>query len=176
MFQREGQPWQRVSPGSPFLDLGPSGQFDDLLVYPTHNAPIRVGERLYIFYTGGSAHRLDMSMGVMWIGRDRFVGMAHSRREPGELITKPVTLEHARIAVNAVRLHKGVVRLGLRHSNGDWIDGYGLQESRIDLSAGSDRTPARWKDKADVSELKGKKVWLHFQVDGASLYAYRFYD
>ena len=178
--QREGQTWRRVAPEKPFLDTGPRGQFDDILVYPSHNEPIAVGNRLYIYYTGGRAggfsRGIDMAMGVMWIVRDRFVGMAHSRREPGELITKPIVVEQPKLQVNAERLLKGEVRVGLRDVGGDFIPGYGLEDSRIDLMSATARTPVRWKDHRDLSELRGRKIHLHFQVDGASLYAYRFYD
>ena len=33
---------------------------------------------------------------------------------------------------------------------------------------------AKWKDKNDLSEVVDKEVVLHFEVNGAVLYAYRF--
>lgn len=51
IWQPEGGQWERVAPGVPFLDVGPEGAFDRLLAYPTHNAPIRIGDTLHIYYT-----------------------------------------------------------------------------------------------------------------------------
>ena len=175
---RDGQPWQRVCPGTLFLDTGPAGSFDRVLVYPTHNLPIENGEKIFLFYTGGAAGTgagMPMAMGMMWIMRDRFAGMAHSRREPGELITKPLTIERDKLEVNAERLFAGVVQVGVRRPDGEFIDGYGLDDCRVDLAGGA-RTAVRWKNKADLRELRGRTVWLHFRVDGAALYAYRLYD
>ena len=149
-----------------------------MLVYPTHNLPIENGEKIFLFYTGGAAGTgagMPMAMGMMWIMRDRFAGMAHSRREPGELITKPLTIERDKLEVNAERLFAGAVQVGVRRPDGEFIDGYGLDDCRVDLAGGA-RTAVRWKDKADLRELRGRTVWLHFRVDGAALYAYRLYD
>src|SRR5262249_29706390 len=79
--QREGKPWQRVAPGVPFLDVGPEGAFDRVLIYPTHNAPIRIGDRLLILYTGGGVRTdpnraIPMSIGLATIGLDRFAALA----------------------------------------------------------------------------------------------------
>ena len=49
---RDGLPWQRVVTGKPFLDTGPENSFDRVLAYPTHNAPIRIENKLCIYYTG----------------------------------------------------------------------------------------------------------------------------
>ena len=49
MSQREGQLWQRAAPGQYLLDNRPEDAFDRVLAYPTHNAPIHIGEQLYIF-------------------------------------------------------------------------------------------------------------------------------
>ena len=37
---REGLPWQRTTPGRPFLDVGPEGAFDRTLVHPSREAAL----------------------------------------------------------------------------------------------------------------------------------------
>ncbi|MBW3540719.1 MAG: hypothetical protein KY476_10645 [Planctomycetes bacterium] len=106
--QREGGKWRRAAPGTPFLDIGPEGAFDRTLIYPTHNAPIRIGETLYIFYTGGGAkidpkRGIPMSIGLATIGVDRFAGLASWRfagGTPGRLVTRPITVSHAGLEIN----------------------------------------------------------------------------
>jgi hypothetical protein len=36
------------------------------------------------------------------------------------------------------------------------------------------RYPVRWRTKVDLAELQGQSVVLHFTVNEASLYGYRF--
>ena len=38
------------------------------------------------------------------------------------------------------------------------------------------RNPVRWKSKKDLSELRGRRVYLHFRISGAVLYSFRFTD
>ena len=179
--QREGKPWQRVAPGEPFLDVGPEGAFDRTLIYPTHNAPIRLGDKVHIFYTGGGAKTdpkkgIPMSIGLATVGRDRFAGMAHWRgKDPGRLSTKPFEVKRLRLEVNAELLELAPVRVAVVGADGSALPGYGFDDCRPGEPAGV-YTPVRWKDKADLSELKGKNVALRFEVRGAVLYGYRLSD
>jgi len=179
--QREGKPWQRVAPGEPFLDVGPEGAFDRTLIYPTHNAPIRLGDKVHIFYTGGGAKAdpkkgIPMSIGLATVGRDRFAGMAHWRgKDPGRLSTKPFEVKRLRLEVNAELLELAPVRVAVVGADGSALPGYGFDDCRPGEPAGV-YTPVRWKDKADLSELKGKNVALRFEVRGAVLYGYRLSD
>ena len=139
--QREGGPWQRAAPGTAFLDIGPEGTFDRTLVYPTHNPPWRVGDRLHIYYTGAGPKAdgraggadMDMAIGVATIGLDRFAGLAHTRGEPGRLLTKPFRVERDRLEVNA-ELHFGRhdVRVAVKDAEGEDIPGYALDACRVD--------------------------------------------
>jgi hypothetical protein len=36
------------------------------------------------------------------------------------------------------------------------------------------RAPVRWKTRSDLAELQGQDVVLHFLINEASLYSYRF--
>lgn len=183
--QREGETWQRVAPNNPFLDVGAEDDFDRTLIYPTHNEPVRIDDILYIYYTGaGNGKRnedgpIPMSIGVATIGLDRFAGFAHSRDEPGLLLTKPIFIEHSRLQVN-VESHfspfSDSLRVSVHDINGDNIPGYTLEESVVDHHAEGIRKPAYWKGRSTLNELKGKKVHLQFEVKGAILYSYRLYD
>ena len=178
---RDGQKWNRVAPGTPFLDIGPEGAFDRLLAYPTHNAPCLVGDRLLIFYTGGAPTEDDgrgqhMSIGVASVRLDRFAGLAHRRRTPGQLVTKPLEVPHRGLEINAEPLYQSSVRLAIERADGSPIDGYGLEQSQIRLDPMQARVPARWKNKPDLAELQGQQVRLRFEIKQASLYAYRFFE
>jgi hypothetical protein len=176
---RDGQPWQRVMPGRPFLDVGPEGSFDRCLAYPTHNPPIRLGDELLIFYTGlGPGHRdrqdYSAAIGVMTIGLDRFAGMANARKAPGELLTRPLAVTGDALTIN---IEPGVwgkgVRVGLLDESGASIPGYGLDACEPVMVDGV-RLPVRWKDRAGLAPLRGRRVKLLFEITGATLYAFAF--
>jgi hypothetical protein len=181
--QREGQRWERVAAGAPYLDIGEEDSFDRVLIYPTHNAPIRVGDRLFIYYTGGGAMTagptpdcpgLPMAIGLASIRIDRFAALAHLRDAPGELLLKPLVIAKPRLLLNLEALLGPQVQLAALAPDGSVIPGYGFEESEIDLYSDPCRCPARWKGKPDLSELIGREVWLHFRIQGAALYSYGF--
>jgi len=196
---RDGLPWQRVVPGKPFLDTGPENSFDRVLAYPTHNAPIRIENKLCIYYTGmGSfdpefpvleGKRMQtgdlyspragdngqMAMGVAIIGLDRFAGMAHVRQEAGRLLSKPVTITHSEIEINFEPVLNPYIKLGLRDTNGDFIPGFTHDDSVIDTYDPNLRTAVKWKNKT-LKDIMGSTVFLDFEIAGSVLYSYRVFN
>jgi len=117
-----------------------------------------------------------MSMGLATIGLDRFAGLAHWRNLPsGKVVTKPLKIPAAHLAVNMEYVEYSPMRLGITDSSGSAIPGYTLEESRIELDLDRFYSWARWREKSDLSDLVGKDVILHFEVSGGVLYSYRFY-
>jgi len=179
--QREGGHWQRTAPGSQFLDVGPEGSFDRLLIYPSHNPPCLMGDQLGIFYTGASARNhprrgMPMSMGLATIGLDRFAGLGQWRSLPaGRVITKSLTVPHPELAVNVEHLEHTPIRVAVTTPDGAEIPGYGLEDSQVALELDRVYTWAKWRNKPDLSELVGKEVAFHFEIRGAVIYSYRFY-
>jgi len=103
---RDGGPWRRVQPGTSFLAVGSAGAFDRVQAYPTHNPPLRLGNKLYIFYTGSGARRdlgcgTPMSMGLATLDVDRFVALGtYESPVPGLLVTKPVKVAAGQLLLN----------------------------------------------------------------------------
>jgi hypothetical protein len=177
--QREGQKWQRVAPGVPFLDVGPEGAFDRALAYPTHNPPIRIDDTLYIFYTGGGARTdarkgIPMSIGVAMLRLDRFAGLANWRpRSPGMLITRPFTIAGKRLSLNVESFELNPIRAALSTPLGEFLPGHGFDDSQIDYDARRVYTEVRWRENRNVAHLSGKAVKLHVELKGAALYSFR---
>lgn len=178
--QREGGKWQRVAPGVPFLDVGPEGAFDRVLIYPTHNAPIRVGDELYIFYTGAGSKTdpkkgIPMAIGLATLKLDRFAALASWRAaKPGRVLTKPLRLARPRLEVNVESFELQPIRVAVVDEAGKALPGFGLEDSQVTYDGGKVYSPVRWKGGADLSGLVGRRVKLHFEVRGAALYGYRF--
>ena len=179
--QRPGGKWQRVFPNRPFLDVGPEEAFDRLLAYPSHNAPGRVREKLLFHYTGGGrkqhAHRgIPMAMGLATIGLDRFAGLGQWRNLPPGLVqTKPQQLTRKHLAVNVEYLEHTPLRVAIVGPDGSAFPGYSLDDSTIPVDTQRLYSLARWKNKADLSELVGQKIAIQFEIRGAVVYSYRFY-
>jgi len=151
-----------------------------VLIYPTHNPPIRIGDRLFIFYTGGGAKTdpdkgIPMSIGVATIGLDRFAGLANWRGKPeGKVVTQPFELERHQLQVNVETLELNPVRVAVSSEDGTVIPGYDFADSIVNCQPERIYSPVRWRDHADLSELRGRKVKLIFKLTGAILYSYRF--
>lgn len=173
LSHRDGEPYMRVAPGQAFLDAGPEGAFDRRQLYPTHNAPIRMGDRLHIYYTGEDCRENERSsIGLAVIGLDRFAGLAHQRREPGSIRTVPLTVAGSHLQVNVEPLlADSEVRVALCYPDHSAIPGYTLEDC-LPIRENNVRADVRWKDHPDVAALEGKVVLVHFQVKGSAIYSY----
>ena len=163
------------------LDVGEEGAFDRVLIYPTHNAPIHLGDELFIYYTGAGAWSatadspgMPMAIGVATLGMDRFAGLTHSRGAPGELLTRLLVVEKSNLQINLESILNPEVSLAVLAEDGSVIPGFSFDDSEIDLFRDPFRCPVRWKRKSDLAELVNKKVWLQFRIQGAILYSYRW--
>ncbi|MBI3864847.1 MAG: hypothetical protein HY290_23470 [Planctomycetia bacterium] len=180
IWQREGGTWQRVAPGVPFLDVGPEGAFDRLLAYPTHNAPIRLGETLYIFYTGGgvktnSQQGIPMSIGLATVRLDRFAGLGNWRsRRVGRIVTRPVMATHPHLDVNVDLLEAAPLQVAVVAADSTPLPGFSFDDCVMQYDRKNVYTRVRWKNRADLSSLAGNPIQLAFRVETAMLYSYRF--
>ncbi len=181
--QREGRQWERVAPGKPFRDIGPEGSFDRFLIYPTHNAPIRIGDELYLYYTGAAAMSdgstedcpgEPMAIGVATIRLDRFAGLAHRLFEPGQLLMRPMQITRPHIDINASPLFHGKLSLSIQRLDETPFEGFDFDDCQVNVYEDKIRNRIRWKNKADLSELIGQTAYLHFRIDGCILYSFRF--
>jgi hypothetical protein len=175
--------WTRVAPGTPFLDIGPDGAFDRCLIFPTHNPPIRIGDMLFIYYTGSGIRKdqnrgIPMSIGVATIPVDRFAGMACWRGPAGMLTTTPVVVSDQRLELNVEVLDldssENPPRVALTWPDGSEIPGFGFDDCRLSVDFDRIYTPVEWAGKTDLSELRDKEAVLHIELPGAVLYGFRF--
>ncbi len=180
IWQPEGGKWERVAPGVPFLDVGPEGAFDRLLAYPTHNAPIRIGDTLHIYYTGGGVKTnpkqgIPMSIGLATLRLDRFAGLGNWRsRRVGMVVTKPVMATHPHLDVNIELLEATPLQVAVVDAEGTPLPGFGFDECQMNYDPRQVYTRVRWKQRADLTSLQGQPIRLAFRVATALLYSYRF--
>lgn len=185
----DGERWSIVSKTQPLLAVGPKGAHDDGIVQATRNAPIRVGDKLLIFYDGChytidpekpqwlSVKDIQGTLNVGTIRLDGFAGMtvdaeASARhKKPGMLITRPVTVQNPQLEIN-IQGHKASARVAMLDEKLNVIPGYEL-ENCLPIAEDAVRAAVQWKDRADISALQGKRTCLLVQMSSGTLYSFR---
>ena len=176
--QREGDEWKRVVPGVNFFETGPEKSFDRLLAYPLHNAPIIMGDEIYIYYNGipgpeGKYADVTGGVGLAVIGLDRFVAFTHQRYDPGIVLTKVIEPATDILQINMEPFSGGYVKVAVKDAENKDIPGYTLDDC-IPIEKNCYRGQVRWNGHNDLNELRGKKIRLRFIIHGAALYSYRW--
>lgn len=176
---RDGIKWERVADRRTFLPLGPKGSWDDGMARCAERI-IRVGDELYIYYSGvngphsGPKFPADKivrthkpGIGLAILRRDGFVSL-DAGEEEGTLLTKPFEMPQGRLHLN-VDASSGWVRAGICDEAGKPLPGLerservtGDQKAALVVWPGEARVPA------------GKTTRLLLTAKRAKLYSYWF--
>ncbi|MEA1950633.1 MAG: hypothetical protein U9N87_04570, partial [Planctomycetota bacterium] len=177
MYSRDGVDWQRAVDRQTFLPYGPPGSWDQAWVTPSQNPPIRIGDKLYIFYQGRQTlHWAERpfghigSVGLAFLRPDGFVSMETQWNE-GTVSTAPLLLEGDKLHVNAVA-KPGTVCAEVLDLEGNPIAGFTRQDAVPMKMADSLDHVLTWKDNVTLAKLAGKKVRLRFYLRGAKLFSF----
>jgi hypothetical protein len=180
---RDGLHFSRVCRGEPFIPSGPLGYYDFMAMACSQPEPIIVDDTMYIYYTAANfPHNVDPTStapGILKCGaalatfkRDRFASLETSDFNPGpcRVVTKPFTVLHSKLFLNAATWMKGSIRVEALTRDWQPIPGFteplarGVQGNALDH-------PVRWRDNADVSKLIGKEIRLKFYLTRARIHA-----
>ncbi len=180
-YSRDGRHWLRAGDRRVFLPLSQSpGDFDWGSIYPLQ-APLPVGDEIWIYYTGfGVDHnhqlppgvsRVTNGIGLAKLRLDGFVSLQAGTDE-GSLTTRPFTFEGERLTINAAA-PRGRVQVEILGSDGLPLKGYGKADclmERFDQT----RRVVRWNGREDLGHLQGQVIQLKFTLQQAQLYSFRF--
>ncbi len=119
------------------------------------------------YYTGPDSRLRRFTYRV-----DGFVSV-RAPAEGGELLTKPLTFDGDKLAINFTTGDEGSVRVEIQGSDGQAIEGFALADG-TELRGDAIDQPVTWKAGADVGKLAGKPVRLRFELKDADLYSFRF--
>ncbi len=100
---------------------------------------------------------------------------AHSGKDGGQLTTKPLTFVGSQFIINYAAGEGGSVQVALLQEDGTPYSGFDLAASPS-LTGDAIAQVVTWKDKKNLSELKGKSVKVRFHLKNADLYSLRFRD
>ena len=185
----DGFHWNRYWEREPYIARGTEGTWDSGSV-STSGTPVAHGEFVFIYYNGGilgqheAGNRMG-SIGVAMTKTNRFVEQS-AGDTPGFLLTKEFILEGDRLLVNTTgsnlpnrppaELRVEILLESPSASDASYTDiivpGFSLAD--CDVITG-DRTKAEvtWNGSGDLSPLKGKPVYLRFQLRNKGLCAFQ---
>ena len=167
---RDLRQWERVCNRAPFMELSPVGDgsaYDTGQLVMT-NGPVRRNNELWFYYTASkhrsmsisdTLNRVGLDVGAVCMAKLRLDGFVSLKGgvEWGSVLTKPVTVDGGELHINVdswrARLRAEVIDA----DNGQTIPGYSTDES-IPTVIDSIDERLRWKDKPDISELRGRTV------------------
>jgi len=193
---RDGEQWILPNGKNSFLSVGDQGSYDDEMVCFTRNAPVVVGDELYLYYSASSAgfndkEAIDTNDHINYILKtcrstrkrilclaklrlDGFAGMtvdpmalARDNR-PAYLQTQPIEVIENDLRIN-IKNSDGTAKVGLYYENARPIEGYEL-ENCLYVEDGV-RTVVRWKERDNIASLKGKKIIVLIRLHKGTIYA-----
>lgn len=180
---RDGIHFTRVCRGEAFVPSGQLGYYDFMAMGCSQPKPIVVNDTVYFYYAADNTpHDADWAnadpalhqggAALATFKRDRFASLETSQFDSGpcRVITKPFTVGHGKLYLNAATWTKGSIRVEVLNRGWQPIPGYTLAESQQIQGDALDH-PVRWKDNADLSKLAGKEIRLKFYMTRSRIHA-----
>jgi hypothetical protein len=130
---------------------------------------VRTGPNELSLYVGQNYVQPTAHLGRYTLRLDGFASV-HAPYAGGEMITKPLVLEGAQLALNYSTSAAGGIRVEVQTATGEPIPGYTLEECPLLVGDTIDRTVA-WAAHADLRALNGQTVRLRFVMKDADLFA-----
>ena len=186
LTSRDGETWMRV-PGDPLIPTSGIGEWDRFQILLTGAPPIRVGDKLYIYYRGTARRHAKvvgefepciakdqdprtMSIGLATLRLDGFASIDASF-DGGSITTRPVMIGGETLSLN-VKSDYGQVLVELLDEEGRPIPGY-TREECLPLQVDSVDARVAWREKGSLREVKEEPVKVKFYLFNARLYSYR---
>ena len=168
---------------NPVVGCGAIGDWDRFITSQTGAPPIRVGDKLYIYYRGfvrrhkpfGLPHNKDTyeggGIGLATIRADGFASLG-AGFDSGRITTKPFTFNGSKLLINAKANFFADVQGEVIDEQGKSVRGYTLEDS-VAMTEDKIDYIVTWKNKKDLSELVGRPIKLRFHLTNAQLYSYQ---
>ncbi|MCX6620865.1 MAG: hypothetical protein NTY38_07250 [Acidobacteria bacterium] len=187
---RDGIHWERTWNRQPFIPRGPEGSFDHGQVEIGTSPPVEVGEEMLFYYyaspTGQKSGYAETSVGMARMRKDRFIGQ-WAGEQTGYLMTRQFVVEGSKLVINCTALPGNYqkpadgIRVAVLEApdyetpETMWetaVPGFTLEDCDNIITDNTAHT-VTWKKNADLGALKGKAVYLRFQMKKAGLYSFQ---
>ncbi|MDO5553668.1 MAG: hypothetical protein Q4G68_07880 [Planctomycetia bacterium] len=97
----------------------------------------------------------------------------HAKRQPGTVVTKPLTFSGKELTLNYRTSAAGLVYVEICDASGNVIPGFEKENCDVLYGDSLDRIVS-WKGSKDVSSLAGKTITLKFYMQEADVYSLKF--
>ncbi len=187
---RDGIRWDRTWDRKPFIPRGPAGSFDHGQTESGCSPPLEIGEDMLFYYSASPVGQGEMDaecgVGVCRLRRDRFVGQS-AGEQTGFLLTRQFVLDGSALKINCSALPRPYLQAsdGIRVAiiaapdfktkETTWetaIPGFSLADCDPIVTDNIAHT-VTWKGGSDLSRLKGRAVYLRFEMKHADLYTFQ---
>ena len=181
LSSRDGDTWQRPT-DKPLIDVGEVGEPDRFLNMLTGGPPLRVGDKLYIYYRStavrhgpyegdddtGQKYPGGISLATMRV--DGFASLQGSY-DGGTVTTKPFRFTGNELSVN-VKADFGQLQTEVLDERGQPLPGFTQADSNI-VNSDDVNQKVSWKQNANLRSLKNRVIKLRFTLKNVRLYSYR---
>jgi hypothetical protein len=180
---RDGLNFTRVCRGDAFIPSGSQGYYDYMAMACSQPEPIVVNDTVYLYYAAANfSHSVNVARAdpeTLKVGaslatfkRDRFASLETSDRDPGpcRVVTKPFTVRHPKLFLNAATWLKGSIRVEALTRDWQPILGFTQAQAREIRGDALDH-PVRWNNNVEVGKLLGREIRLKFYMTRARIHA-----
>ena len=170
---RKGRRWDRPF-RQPWIPTGEEGTWDFGMITTANTPPIRVGDELWIYYTGIFHKHGELlgggGIGLATIRTDGFVSV-NAGEKKGLLVTRPVVLDGKSLFVNAEVASGGYVKAELRDHAGNPVSGYTFDRC-TPVTGDSVRGQVVWSGGKTKASFPSEGRRLAFELKDAKLYSF----
>ena len=180
-ISRDNEGWNFVS-HEPIIDNGREGEWDAGMLFGQPNLLRLPDGRIALPYSGyNDGHDTSFAdvykdppkreTGMAWAIWDegRLAGI--EAEKAGEFYASNPIGDASEIQINLRTAARGKVEVELVQKD-NVLPGFSFAEC-VPVTGDHAWTTLRWKDKKDLTELRGKKVQLHFRLTQAKIFGYR---
>jgi hypothetical protein len=163
--------WHRVAPGTPLIpNSDKPGDYDWGCVYAAA-VPVVLAHEIRLYYgasNGPHTNWRDGFLALATLRPDGFAGWSPAQTgAAGTLVTQPITCTGSQLCVSADAAGGSLRVAVVGQEELGWEQCMAVKSNVTD-------GPVHWSGGATLHRLRGKKVQLKFQLQDATVYAFKF--
>lgn len=171
-WSRDGVTFERLPQRPRLIDLGPTGAWDDGMVFGSADW-VEVGNEWWIYYAGWDGpHKTrerEGSIGLATLRKEGFVSL-RGMRGGGVVATRTLVWPGGGLVVNA-DASKGELKVRVSDERRKVIPGFDYTDGET-FTGDSTAHEVKWRG-ASLDSLRGKVLRFEFQLREADLYTFR---
>jgi hypothetical protein len=179
LSSRDGDDWEQLETGRPLIDVGEVGEWDRFTLMLTGAPPIRVGDKLYIYYRGmATRHKpyegkdtgtIGSGLGLATLRADGFASL-NADYAGGKVTTALFFTRGRELRVN-VKADVGQLQAEVLDERDFPIPGFTRADCDPVHADGCDAA-VHWKENASLGKLQNRPIRLRFYLHNARFYSY----